>query len=278
MRRSKTRNPYARFALLKNPFNSEGSDVSLLHVHQDADDVIDELFFHTLYENGRRLLNIVGPHGIGKTERLLLIQDMAEKERAFSYYTRCSGDSLSTIRELIDHLTRRRIFMPKALKRLRKMGRRLEESLVDLEILAEMIAKALDEIAPSFLLFDEIDTLRDRDELLTLLQEVLERSEKGVLIVTAGDARVDEGSRVELEPLTPREAELLIAKRILVSRSVGEGLDPLFPFTEAAVSRIYDDVKGNPGELLERMKELIDSGARRRVMMIDEELLERDQI
>lgn len=275
MRKSKTRNPYARFALLKNPFNSESSDVSLLHVHQDADDVIDELFFHTLYENGRRLLNIVGPHGIGKTERLLLIQDMAAKERAFSYYTRCSSDSLSTIEGLIDHLTRRWLFMPRALKKLRKIRKKLGKKPIDMKKLAKEIAKALDEIAPCFLLFDDIDLIRDRDELLTILQEVLERSEKGVLIVTAGDAGGDKGSRVELEPLTSKEAELLIAKRILAARSVGDNLDPIFPFTEASVGRIYDDVGGNPGELLERMKDLIDSGVRRRAMIIDEEFVER---
>ena len=275
MRKSKTRNPYARFALLKNPFNSESSDVSLLHVHQDADDVIDEIFFHTLCENGRALLNIVGPHGIGKTERLLLIQDMAEKERAFSYYTRCSSDSLSTIEGFIDHLTRRWLFMPRALKKLRKIGKKLGKKPIDMKKLAKEIAKALDEIAPCFLLFDDIDLIRDRGELLTILQEILERSEKGVMIAIATDAMVDKGIRVELEPLTSREAELLLAKRILAARSVGDDLDPLFPFTGAAVGRIFDDVGGNPGELLEKTKELIDSGVRRRAMIIDEEFVER---
>lgn len=275
MRKSKTRNPYARFALLKNPFNSESSDVSLLHVHQDADDVIDELFFHTLYENGRTLLSIVGPHGIGKTERLLLIQDMAAKERAFSYYTRCSSDSLSTIEGLIDHLTRRRLFMPRALKKLRKIGKKLGKKPIDMKKLAKEIAKALDEIAPCFLLFDDIDLIRDRGELLTILQEILERSEKGVMIATATNAMVDKGIRVELEPLTSREAELLLAKRILAARSVGDDLDPLFPFTGAAIDHIFDDVGGNPGELLEKTKELIDSGVRRRAMIIDEEFVER---
>ncbi len=59
-----------------------------------------------------------------------------------------------------------------------------------------------------------------------------------------------------LDGLADKEAELLVAKRLAVSRST-QNMDPIFPFTKEFIYSLNSQVNGNPRALLKGMDDAL---------------------
>jgi hypothetical protein len=283
------KNPYHRYALMDNPFKpEERGDISLLHVKQDIDDVIDDFFFDTIERNLKALLQIVGGKGSGKTEHLLLLEARAKEEDAFcSYINAKEKDAFSVIAEILNEVSRskskRKMFIVKPgwLKELEEAKRNFKKKkTIDVGGLSDVISGALVECSPSFLLLDDLDidlgVEVDTERLLMLLKEVFDKANTGVLIVITSEKEMDwVTKKVELKGFEDREAELFVAKRLLSKRTIGEKLDPLFPFTPDAVHQVNELVNGNPKEFKEKMANILDLSVARRVRLIDKDFVVR---
>lgn len=280
------KSPYHRYALMDNPFKpEEKGDISLLHVKQDMDDVIDDFFFDTIEENRKSLLQIVGGRGVGKTEQLLLFEARAKEEDASCcYITAREKDAFSVIAEILNEVSKckRKMFIAKPgwLKELEEAKRNfLTEKKNDVGGLSDAISAALNECSPSFLLLDDldIDLGVDTDRLLMqLLWAVFDKADRGLLIAITTEKEMDWiTEKIELKGFDEREAKLFAAKRLLSERSIGEKLEPLYPFTADAVRQVNDSVKGNPKEFMENMGNILDVGVSRRVGLVDKDFVVR---
>ncbi len=266
---------------MDNPFKpEERGDISLLHVKQDIDDVIDDFFFDTIEKNRKSLLQIVGGKGLGKTEQLLLLKARAKEEDAFcSYINAREKDAFSVIAGILNEVSKckRKILIVKPgwLKELEEAKQNfMTEKTMDVGRLSDVISVALIECAPSFLLLD--DPGIDADRLLMLLKEVFDKADTGVLIAITTEKEIDWiTEKIELIGFDEREAELFVAKRLLSERSVGEKLEPLYPFTADAVRQVNKSVNGNPKEFMEKMANILDLGVARRIGLIDKDFVVR---
>jgi len=282
--------PYQRYALMDNPFKLEKRKdinmLSMLHVKQEMDDVIEDLFFETLEKNRKALLQVVGERGIGKTERLLLLESWATEEGASCCYINAKErDVFSVIVEILNKVSRykRKWFIAKpgwlrALKSVKQSV--MNEKTIDVGKLSDAISGALNDCSPSFLLLDDFDIdigMEPNDRfLMQLLWAVFDKAIRGLLIAIATEKEVDWiTEKIELKGFDGREAELFVAKRLLRERVIAEKLEPLYPFTPDAIRQVNTLVNGNPGELMENMANILDAGVARRIGLIDKDFVVR---
>lgn len=271
------KNPYHRFALVGNPFK-ETREKELLHVRQHVDEILDDLLYATIERSGNSLVKIVGEPGSGKTEHLLMMYDNARKENAFCRYIGCDSDASLTIKEILAALSTKKIFKPDYLKRIDKTRKKFSKGDMNVEEMGDAISTALNAYSPCFLLLDDFDrilTSRIGDDFCSMMQRILDKTDKGVLIViTAGsDIRELHGETITLEGFSDKAVELFVAKRLLKERSIAENIDPLFPFNNESVRKINRYVNGNPEKLLYVMSGVIDAAIKREVMSIDDEFV-----
>ncbi|RLG35218.1 hypothetical protein DRN97_00485 [Methanosarcinales archaeon] len=279
------KNPYHRYALMDNPFRfEERRDISLFHVKQEMDDVIEDAFYDVIEKNRKAILQIVGGRGIGKTERLLLLAERAKEEGASWCYINAKGkDAFFVIVEILNAVSRskRKLFIikPGWLKEIEEVNRSImNKRTIDVDKLSNAISGALNEQSPTFLLMDEPDIGAgvSGELLMQLLCAVFDKTDRGLLIAITTEKEVEWiTEKVELKGFDEREAELFIAKRLLSERIIGEKLEPLYPFTPDAVRQVNELVNGNPKELLEKMANILDLSVRRRIGLIDKDFVVR---
>src|SRR5271156_1590804 len=81
---------YERYGLLGNPFRDLSSetldDVTIFHVNQENDATLRGLREEIYAKENRAFVAVVGPHGAGKTERLLVAQAEAKANGATAAY------------------------------------------------------------------------------------------------------------------------------------------------------------------------------------------------
>lgn len=279
------KSPYHRYALMGNPFKfKERRDISLFHVKQDTDDVIEDLFYDIIEKDRKVLLQIIGENGVGKTGRLLLLAERAKEEGvSCCYINGKEKDASSAIEEILTTVSKfkRKLFLRKPgwLKELEEVKKSVvNKKSIEVDKISDAIAGALNERSPGFLLLDDpaININEPNDELLMLLKEVFDKTNRGLLIVVTTEREQDLiTEKIELKGFDEREAELFVAKRLLSERSISEKLDPLFPFTADAVHQVNKLVNGNPKELLENMANILDLSVARRVGLIDKDFAVR---
>lgn len=294
------KSPYHKYALLDNPFRFEAGGfeagqregLNLLNVKQEEDYELEDAFFDTLEKNRKTILQILGQEGAGKTERLLLLVERAKEEAASCCYLNAGGKGgFVLVAEILDALSKPKfrskrkrfgIFTPGWLRELRGVRRWFladgeDERKIGEGRVSAAIAGALNESSPSFLLLDDFEAGIDL-RVVRLLQAVFEKVVRGVLIAIAAESGHGQSwiaKKVELRGFNEREAELCVAKRLLAERTVSEKLDPLYPFTPAAVRKVNESVRGNPKRLLEALAVILDAGVARRAEIIDEEFVLR---
>ena len=78
---------YERYGLTSNPFRDLASesldDVEVYHVNLDVDRTLDTIKQEVLEKENRAAVALVGLHGAGKTERLLVAQSEGKERKAF---------------------------------------------------------------------------------------------------------------------------------------------------------------------------------------------------
>ncbi len=286
---------YERYGLTGNPFRdlaSENlSDVELFHVNLEIDDSLHNLEEEVFEKENRAIVAIVGPHGSGKTERLLLAAAQARERKAFTVYFDVTSKTAWFLRGLAQEFQKTaeasgyaKTFSSPAWLRGIVALQKLKDENYDPIAAGKAIGLALNETAPSLLLLNDLHNLMESNEVHSFaktLQEVSDVIKPGVLIMfvcfpsylawlTVNHAPF--ASRINrtfvLPGITNDEASLLLAKKMLPKRLV-EDLDPTYPFDREAIVALNEAAHGNPRQLLEAADLAIEYGVARRLYRVD---------
>ncbi|HTZ61346.1 MAG TPA: hypothetical protein VMC82_01705 [Thermoplasmata archaeon] len=290
---------YDRFGLTSNPFRDLASesleDVEIYHVNLDIDRTLDTIREEIYAKENRALIALVGLHGAGKTERLLMAQEEARDRGAFSVYFDITTKTTWVTRGLAASFRKSanlggfaQIFSaPRWYRDIAALERMKDRNYDPLKA-GRALAEALNAHAPAFLLLNDLHNLAASDELgifAKVLQEMVDKIKPGVLVMFGcfpsfmlqlATHQAPLSSRINrtliLPRLTPEEASLLLAKKLLAKRLV-EGLDPLYPFDQESVSRLNQYAYGNPRRLLELADVCIEFAVAHRSYRIDTEIV-----
>jgi len=288
---------YERYGLTGNPFRelaSENlSDVELFHVNLEVDDALRNIEEEVFEKENRAIVAIVGPHGSGKTERLMLAAAQAHERKAFTVYFDVTSKTAWVLRGLAQEIQKTaeasgfvKTFSSPAWLRGIVALQKLKDENYDPIAAGKAIGLVLNETAPSLLLLNDLHNLMESNEVHAFaktLQEITDVIRPGVLIMfdcypsylawlTVNQAPF--ASRINrtfvLPGLTTDEANLLLAKKMLPKRLV-EDLDPTYPFDRDAVAALNEAAGGNPRRLLEMADLAIEYGVAHRLYRVEKD-------
>lgn len=290
---------YDRYGLTGNPFRDLASenidDVELFHVNLQLDDGLRTIKDEVLEKENKALVALVGNHGAGKTERLLLAATEARTRGAFVVYFDITDKTPWILRGLAQEFQKSaklsgfgKIFSPPTW--YRELGKLLKtpEKGYDPIAAGKIIGKALNANAPALLLLNDlhhITSSSDAQGFARTLQEIADVIRPGVLVmfgcypnfmISLTQNRPPLASRINrtvlLPAITNDEAALLIAKKLLAKRLV-ENLDPVYPFEREAINQINGVAFGNPRRLLEVADRALEYAIAHRAYRIDTEVV-----
>lgn len=290
---------YERYGLTGNPFrdlSSEAiSDVELYHVNLDVDRNLDRIKEEVFEKENRAFVALVGLHGAGKTERLLVAWAEARERKAFAVYFDITTKTTWVTKGLAQAFGRaaraagyQRLFgTPRWVRDLASLER-MKDANYDPVRVGRVIANALNATAPSMLLLNDLHNLSASTELSAFakaLQQLVDSVRPGVIVMFGAypsfmlqlaavypplSSRINR--MLVLPRLTAEEAALLIAKKLLAKRLV-DGLDPLYPFDKESVTQLNEVSAGNPRHLLEMADVALEYGVAHRSYRIDLEIV-----
>lgn len=291
---------YERYGLTGNPFRELASenleDVGLFHVNQEVDQVLQRMREEVYEKENRAVVAVTGPIGAGKTERLLLAQSEARERGAFSVYFDITAKTPWVLRGVAGEFQRsaeaagivKTFGAPGWVRSAATLAKR-EVDDYDPNAVGRILAAALNERAPSFLLLNDFHNLADSREVAQFsrtVQELTDAIRPGVLVMFSCFAsyitwlkahhpalatRINR--TLTLGGLTDDEATLVVAKKLLAKRVV-EGLDPVYPFDEEAVKGLNQGASGNPRRLLELADLALEYGISHRSYRVDAEIVQ----
>ncbi len=270
------RNPFVRSSIV------ELEDPSAIFSKQWVDDILDSLAAEAMSGVASAFVALTGPPGSGRSLRLHLLKysyTRADLEAIYQEVSVVEGPDI--IDSLLISSYERSRSVAKALKKV-LLG--MPESLTDEELIllksspadaGRMIVKALDSIAPSALLLDDVHNMMYADErwsffFFEMVREVVSLMPEGILVVMAmSDESYEEldkrfpaltsrvHERISLPPLTDEEAISLISKRLSRFRA-REPESPLDPLTEEVIISANRVAEGNPSRLLDLLSKSLD--------------------
>ncbi len=291
---------YERYGLTSNPFRDLASesldDVSIYHVNQEVDETLRTIKDEVFDRENRAVVAIVGPHGAGKTERLLVTAAEAKERNAFAVYYDVPGKTARVLRGVAAQFLavsaskgKGKLFSSqppwiKSMTRLSKIG----DEKYDPKEAGRIIGQALNSTLPSFLMFNDLNNIiesREVDAFAKVIQEVTDLIKPGILVMfscypsylawlsvnhPALSSRINR--TLTLAGFSDEEAALLLAKKLLVKRLV-EDLDPIYPFDREAIHLLNEAAGSNPRRLLEFADLAVEYGAAHRSYRVDAEVV-----
>lgn len=307
---------YERYGLIGNPFRDLASEtieaIELLHVKQSLDQDLTAMAAEVREKINKSVILLMGGHGMGKTERLMLIQNECGKNGELCVFRNVSAMYAQTVQSLCEGIVdgyrkqkKKKLLTPKWIAKVNGLVKRSKRA-VDPENAARTIAEALNHMTPSFLLLNDLQGLKDAKEteaFNTFMNSLLNAIGPGVMVVITcemdyfrdvicGEAGEPGGPRAYddfiskknalkdrinrqmiIPPLSKNEAMLMVAKRLLVKRLVDD-LPSIYPFSEGALDRMNKAVQGNPRQLLKLSDHVIEMAAKARAVQVDEEFVE----
>jgi len=290
---------YERYGLTSNPFRDLASEnldeVGLYHVNQEVDETLRTIKDEVFDKENRAVVAIVGPHGSGKTERLLVTAADAKERGAFAVYYDVPGKTARVLRGVATQFQtvaaskgRARLFSQPPWSRAMGGLTKLNDAKYDPKEAGKIIGQALNHTAPSFLLLNDLNNLvesHEVDAFAKVVQEVTDTIKPGVLVMfscfgsyltwlaTNHPALASRINRtLTLTGFSDEEAALLLAKKLLVKRLV-EDLDPIYPFDREAIHLLNQAATQNPRRLLELADLAVEYGASHRSYRVDAEVV-----
>lgn len=270
---------FERVGLSVDPFRA-APPLPAAHVDLPVDPVLDGRWRDAL--QGRRVspLAIVGPPGSGRSHRLAILAARAQAAGAMHAHqalgaarsdglvARLASTVLAGCRlGRLDHA----LASPRWYRNLLPLTRRTRPGS-DPAGDGLDLARALDAEAPAVLLLDDLHDLpfnRAADGYLDTVQALRSRIGPGVLLAwTCPSDRMEavlmrcpwlvdyRRDILELSPLSADDAVGLVTARLRLARVADLDIDPLHPFTPAAVKRLNEAAQGNAKRLL-RMASLV---------------------
>jgi len=291
---------YERYGLTSNPFRDLASenieDVAIYHVNQEVDDTLRTIRDEVFDKENRAVVAVIGPHGAGKTERLLVTAAEAKERGAFCVYFDVPAKTSWVLRGVATQFLKEakakgrvKLFsQPKWFRGMTALSKTKEEKY-DAKNAGKIIGQALNESAPSFLLLNDLNNLIESKEVnafAQVIQEITDSIKPGVLVMFTCYASYVAWLTVNHPALASRinrtftlagfsdaEAGLLLAKKLLVKRLV-EDLDPIYPFDREAVHALNQACGANPRRLLELADLSIEYGIAHRSYRVDLEVVQ----
>lgn len=307
---------YQRYGLTGNPFRDLASEtveaIELLHVNQSLDKDLATMVDEVREKINKSVILLMGGHGMGKTERLMLIKHECTKKGDFCVFRNIAAECPRTVQSICEDIVEeyrshkdKKLLSPKWLAKVNSLAKRSKKG-VDPDRAGTIIADALNSMSPSFLLLNDLQGLKDEKEAESfnnVMNTLLNTIGSGVMVVLACEIDYfrdvicgENGSAGEINnfndyvskknalkdrinrqmiipPLSRNEAMLVIGKRLLIKRLV-EDLPALYPFNEGAVDRMNQAVHGNPRQLLKLADHVIESAAKIRAVQVDEDFVE----
>ncbi len=263
---------YIKANLACNPFSklsSEalGASVRDLHIWSQEDYTLADLVTKSLREEMPSAILLTAPFGYGKTERLLLLKQIASEAGYVAVYMKADSQeawrNLLKLKSALSGALQRRILV--RVMMFKETSFTAENLLASIKALATKLSPCLIEI-------DEIEkpimhVKEEASAFLYSLHELLENCK--ITLLLAGAPGTDEHIRtlspqfyakishiVRLRPLAFREALEFVSKRMTAYRIKPAG-EPLFPFTSEALRIAYKESEGNPRYLLRILHKLL---------------------
>jgi hypothetical protein len=292
---------FERYGLSGNPFRDLSSenleDVEIFHVPQFIDKDIHEIREEILNKENKAVIALMGGLGAGKTERLLILKNEADRRGAFCVMGGVTTETQWMVKNILESMAgkkstggRKGIRSGNWIKAVKKASKMISKEGADYdpEKIGHVIAEALNANTPAFLLINDLHRLpekEDMEQFLQILYVVTNEILPGVLVVLSGDEKYFKGvlysnatlnerinRKLVIPPLSVQEATLMIAKRLLAKRLVDD-MDALYPFTSDSISALNGMAKGNPRALLKYADFLLENAVKARAVQIDEDLV-----
>lgn len=290
---------YERYGLTSNPFRDLASEnldeVGLYHVNQEVDETLRTIKDEVFDKENRAIVAVVGPHGAGKTERLLVTSAEAKERGAFVVYYDVPTKTAKVLRGVATQFQtvatskgRAKLFSQPPWLRAMVGLTKLNDAKYDAKEAGKIIGQALNSTAPSFLLLNDLNNLvesHEVDAFAKVVQEVTDTIKPGVLVMFSCFGSYLTWLRANHPSLASRinrtltltgfnddEAALLLAKKLLVKRLV-EDLDPIYPFDREAIHLLNQAAGQNPRRLLELADLAVEYGASHRSYRVDAEVV-----
>ena len=290
---------YERYGLTGNPFRDLSSEsienVEIFHVPQAIDSDIQSMTDEVLAKENKAVIALLGSLGSGKTERLLILKNQANQEKALWAMCNITSETKWVVIAVAEEIMKsaklgsfsRVLAAPAWYKDLNRVVKSAVKGY-DPEKAGMAIVNALNQNAPSFLLLNDLHNLEkgeDSARFLKVLHVMFDHIDKGVMVmmassesyfdyITSGQesllSRVNK--RLVIQPLSNQEANLMIAKRLLAKRVV-EDMPALYPFSESAIPEMNQAAKGNPRELLKIADKVIDDAAKKKLIQINGDIV-----
>ncbi len=287
---------FERFGLRKDPFSTVSSEmipaIEEVHVSLAFDDHLGKIKEIVFGMQQQAMVLLLGDHGAGKTEKLMVAAKEAEMNNVLSVMFSLSNTPKGGIAGLIDQVLisaennsiggffKSSDYL-KYLKKVQKNG------VTDPGTIGQAIAGLLNDHRPSFLLLDDLDNISemiDGQPFFSMLTTLLQQLQPGVLVLmTARPSFTNQAAAqnpsfpnlithtLTIPLLSEQDAEAIITRRIAESRMVDD-IGPLYPFSSEAVQVMVQKSRGNPGQLLKNAHELLMAGLQQQSIMIDESI------
>ena len=291
---------YERYGLSGNPFRDLSSesleDVDIFQVNQNVDDEL-VIFKEELFDKeNKAVIAVLGGNGSGKTQRLRFAHSEAKKNNAFCVYMDIAPQTQFAVASILEGMLenanftgiQKKVNTPKWYRDTSKYLKQVKKGKFNPDEIGEFIVDTLNEKAPSCLLMNDLHNLTnpsDLEQFIRVLQIISDRIDHGVLVMISSDINYFQklmnnnphlyqriNRQMIIPPLNDQEASLMIAKRLLDKRFVGE-IDPIYPFEDEAIYLMNKKAKGNPRQLLRIASSVVDSAVQRRAMVISLELV-----
>ena len=291
---------YEVYGLSRNPFEqlaSEGiSDVESIHVYQEVDMRLQMIASEVIGNKSSIALSIVGPLGMGKTQRLKSLAKVVESNGGKAVYVKVdTNDILKLTRDIFYALkppkSRTNIFLENLSKKLGFIDR-LEKMLSSTgeyksRDIAELLTEQMGRFPYCALLLDELENMQsarehEKIQFFEMLRHFISNMPKGCVVAFACIPEAyEEYSKIfpaffmrlhyefKLRPMSLDEAYELVKKRLNRVR-IRDTDDPLYPFTEEAIKLIHQLGKGNPRQILRLLHYVLSEAAKHKFDPIDD--------
>ncbi|WP_297421551.1 ATPase [Thermococcus sp.] len=291
---------YEVYGLSRNPFEqlaSEGiADVESIHVYQEVDMRLQMIASEVIGNKSSIAMSIVGPLGMGKTQRLKSLAKVVEGNGGKAVYVKVdTNDILKLTRDIFYALkppkSRTNIFLENLSRKLGFIDR-LEKMLSSTgeyksRDIAELLTEQMGKFPYCALLLDELENMQSAKEhekiqFFEMLRHFISNMPKGCVVAFACVPEAyEEYSRIfpaffmrlhyefKLRPMSLDEAYELVKKRLNRVR-VKDTDDPLYPFTEEAIKLIHQLGNGNPRQILRLLHYVLSEAAKHKFDPIDD--------
>ena len=291
---------YEVYGLSRNPFEqlaSEGiKDVESIHVYQEIDMRLQMIISEVIGNKSSIALSIVGPLGMGKTQRLKTIAKAIEEHRGKALYVKVdTHDILKLTRDIFYAIkppkSRTNIFLENLSRKLGFIDR-LEKMLSDTQEyksrdIAELLTEQMSKFPYCAILLDELENMqgaseKEKIQFFEMLRHFISNMPDGCIVAFACIPEAyEEYTKIfpaffmrlhyefKLRPMSLDEAYELVKKRLNRVR-IKDTDDPLYPFTEDAIKLIHRLGRGNPRQTLRLLHYVLTEAAKHRFDPIDD--------